>query len=209
MNIKTLIVGDFATNCYVCWGANKIAAVIDPADDAVDILDFINSKGLTLKYIINTHGHADHMGANNELKDKTGAQILIHEKDKDFLLDANKNLSAFREERVFSYKADVLLQDGVEIVLGDDISFTVIETPGHTMGSISLLCNDECIFTGDTLFFQSIGRTDFPGSSPESMMQSLKKFKAMNTHLKIYPGHGHSSTLGYELNNNPFLNGTT
>lgn len=170
MNIKKLKVGDLRTNCYIVSSDNQ-AVIIDPGGSAKEILaELENSK---LLYIINTHYHFDHVTANEIIKKETGAKILIHEKEKEFI----------------DFQADKFLQDGDEIKFGQE-KLKVIHTPGHTAGGICLL-GDNAIFTGDTLFKGTYGYTAFPGGSEDDMQKSLAKLKTIiksGTH--VYPGHG-------------------
>jgi len=191
MIIKRFTVGWLSTNCYVVGcEETKEAAVIDPGleseAEAEEILDFIKQNGFHVKYIINTHGHPDHVSGNNFMKEATGASILIHESN---------------SERV---QADRKLRDGDVIHVGN-YKLVVLHTPGHTKDGISLL-GDNVVFTGDTLFAGSIGRTDFPGGSFQELMQSIKtKLLPLPDSFKVYPGHESSTTIGDEKKHNPFL----
>jgi len=167
--------------------------IIDPGFDreseAKTILNEIERNGFEVKYIINTHGHSDHIGGNRVLKEFTKAPILIHELDAPVLSNP---------------PADRKLHEGDLIEIGKT-KLRVIHTPGHSKGSIILLGADS-VFSGDTLFAGSIGRYDLPGGSLEEIVDSLKnKLLALPDHLKVYPGHGPVSTIGEERRNNPFL----
>jgi len=210
MRIYSRTVGSLATNCYIviCEETRK-ALVIDPgfsAEDARDLLNEINRKRFEVEKIINTHGHADHISGNSVLKAFTGAEILIHEDDASMLVDPYRNLSYMLGREVISPKADRLLSGGEVIEVGS-LKFEVIHTPGHSKGSISLFCEKEkVVFTGDTLFAGSIGRTDLPCSSFDEIMHSLRE-KLMNLpdETVVYPGHGDRTTMGREKRTNPFL----
>jgi glyoxylase-like metal-dependent hydrolase (beta-lactamase superfamily II) len=157
-----------------------------------------------LKYIINTHGHIDHIACNNLLKAKTKALLLIHRLDADMLVDANKNFSSFMGKVICSPPADKLLEEGDEISLGT-LNLIVIHTPGHTPGGISLVSNN-MVFSGDTLFAGGIGRTDLPGGSYPDLIKSIKeKLLILGDDKTIYPGHGPDSTIGEERRTNPYL----
>jgi len=172
MEIKRFIVSDYSTNCYLIVFKNEVF-VVDPGGEADKILKEIKKTEKKLTYIINTHYHPDHTGENEELKEKTGAKILIHEKEKDYI----------------KFEVDKFLKEGDKIG-SDDIFFEVILTPGHTEGSICLL-SDNMIFTGDTLFKDGYGRTDFPGGSFEKLQESLQRIsKLLNPGTMVYPGHG-------------------
>lgn len=207
MLLKTLVVGPIEANCYLlgCPQTGE-GAVIDPGDEGQKILAAAREAGLTIRYIINTHGHIDHVGANHTLKVATRAAILIHTADASFLTEPRKNLSAWMGSMVQSPPADTLLQEGDIISIGKTINLTVIHTPGHTPGGICLK-GEGIIFTGDTLFAGSIGRTDLPGGSYKQLLNAIKeKLFNLDDDLKVYPGHGPASNIGAERVNNPFFN---
>ncbi len=207
MILKTLTVGELGTNCYILGDEEKQQAmVIDPGGDFKIIETHIKKLKLKIRYIVLTHGHIDHIGALSQLKKTTGAEILIHSKDSAMLRDPHQNLSVFSGDSMVAGRADRLLGEGDVIEFGT-IKLEVLHTPGHTPGGISLL-TDKMIFTGDALFCGSIGRTDFPGSSHQQLIGSIKeKLLTKDDDFVIYPGHGPSSTIGQERRNNPFLTG--
>lgn len=202
-NIKT---GSYFTNCYIVYcNETKEAAVIDPGDDGEEITGFINDNNLKVKYIINTHGHWDHIGALGYVKEKTKADILIHEDDEDTLQDADKNLSSYMSKPGTAPGADKLLKEGDKIKIGNNIILEVLHTPGHTQGSICLL-GDGVFFSGDTVFADSIGRTDLPGGSYEEIKNSIhEKIVPLTNDYTIYPGHGSETTLSREKKLNPYF----
>ncbi len=206
MKIFTLEVGNLGTNCYIVFDeATREAAVIDPGGGFADINSFINREQLTVKYIINTHGHVDHILANLQLKDATGAPILIHEADAAMLTSGQRNMSAFIGGSVSCGPADTLLKEGDVIKVSAGVALTVIHTPGHTPGGICLL-TDGVLFSGDTLFAESIGRTDFPGGSYSQLIANIKeKLLVLDDAVRVLPGHGPETTIGWERNNNPFI----
>jgi len=209
MIIKMFTFGMYFTNCYVVGcEETREALVIDPGFDsdaeAERVLKVINQYGLRVKYIINTHGHPDHTAGNGIMKKATGAPILIHENDALMLTNVAKALSKVFGLNITTPPADNTLRDGDVIQVGR-LKFKVLHTPGHSKGGISLL-SDDVVFTGDTLFAGSIGRTDFPGASFEEIIHSIKtKLTTLPDHVKVYSGHGPATTIGEEKRHNPFL----
>lgn len=203
--IKKITLGQLSTNCYII-GCNKTkqAAIIDPAENNDILLKIVKNNSFQLKYIINTHGHSDHIGGNEILKRETSARLLIHPLDEEMLSDPRKNLSFFTGNIFESPPADDYLQEGKRIEIGL-LSIKVIHTPGHSPGSVSLKIGKN-IFTGDTLFKNGIGRTDLPGGSMTQITHSLrKKLMTLDPDCKIFPGHGPDSVLKYEIKNNAWL----
>ena len=206
MPIKRLILlAEFETNTYLIWDKDsKLGAVIDPANNAQKIVDEAKRLDFTIKYIINTHGHADHIGANSELKKLTGAILCIHEGDSEKLSNPDLNLSTFVGFPITTVKADRLLKDGDIIKIGN-IELNVMHTPGHSKGGICLL-GDGFVFSGDTLFFESIGRYDFPDSSGEDLRKSIEeRLFVLPDSTKVYTGHGGPTTIGHEKKHNLFF----
>lgn len=205
MKIKRYVIGDLAANCYLLVGREgRGALVIDPGGDPTPVLEDIEEQGLHLHYIINTHGHGDHIEGNGALREATGAEILIHREDAPMLSSAVRNLSIFTGSRCASPEADRLLEDGDNICWGPE-SLQVLHTPGHTPGSISLL-GQGIVFSGDTLFAGSVGRTDFPGGSMADLLANIKeKLLTLDPETRVLPGHGPETDIGTEKRNNPFL----
>ena len=199
--LKRFVVGPLAVNAYLLADpATKEACLIDPGADAGVLKDFINKNKFILKFIINTHGHGDHIGANGNF----AVPICIHSLDKDFLTDPSKNLSPLFMFNIKSPPAARLLEDGDDLELGS-LKLRVIHTPGHTPGSISLEL-DGIAFTGDTLFNGGIGRTDFDYGDEAALLESIqKRLLVLRDDTIIYPGHGEPSTIGAERETNPFL----
>lgn len=198
-------VGQIEANCYIVFDdETKEGMVIDPGDEGERIYQEIEKNNLHVKYIVDTHGHGDHIGANQYLKEKTQAELLIHLEDAPMLTDAAKNLSIYMGYQINKPAADRMLKDGDILEIGKE-KFTVLHTPGHTRGGICLYSGDIC-FTGDTLFQYSIGRTDFPGGSYEEIINSIKsKLLTLDDETIVFPGHGPKTTIGNEKKNNPFL----
>ncbi|MBP2665711.1 MAG: putative metallo-hydrolase [Firmicutes bacterium] len=205
MKVLQMEVGSLGTNCYIAYCENtKKAVIIDPGGDAARILAAVNREGLTVEAIINTHGHADHVLANVKVKEATGAPLWIHSADADMLGSGSRNLSAYLGQSTSCGTPDRLLRDGEVLTVGD-FTLKVLHTPGHTHGGISLLADKE-VFVGDTLFAESIGRTDFPGGSYAQLIDSIKtKLMTLDDDVKAYPGHGPATTIGWERRQNPFI----
>ena len=203
MKIESIAVGAFCANCYFLVENNE-AMVVDPGDDAKKLCDIIDRLKAKVIAIVNTHGHIDHIGANIAVHEHTGADIYIHEDDAEMLGDANLNLSLFTGGAVHAKSAHKQLRDGDELKLGG-ATLKVLHTPGHTPGGICLL-GDGFVLTGDTLFQASVGRSDFPGGSHQQLINSIKtKLMVLDDEVIVYPGHGPSTTIGYERTRNPFL----
>ena len=205
MIIKMLAVGPIQANCFVLGcGETLEAVVIDPGDEADRILHALAESSLTAKFIINTHGHFDHVGANKRINEVTGAPILIHPLDAPMLNQLSASAAAWGLAADNSPKPDRELKDGDNVKFGN-ITLKVIHTPGHTPGGISLHSSD-FVFVGDTLFAGSIGRTDFPGGSFEVLKESIRnKLFLLGDHVKVYTGHGPPTTIGEEKRSNPFV----
>ncbi len=197
--------GVYAANCYLVYEENnREAIIIDPGGDADDIIAKVEELGLDAKYIILTHGHGDHIAGVEAIKDRFNIPVAIHKKDKDILEDSDRNFSSTMAMGAVEVVADILLEEGDRIEFGGLIG-KIIHTPGHTPGGITINI-ENCLFTGDTLFAGSIGRTDFPGGSFEDIINSIKdKLLIYPDETLVYPGHGVSSTIKGEKDNNPFL----
>lgn len=206
MILKTLAVGPFASNCYIVGSSSKHGIIIDPGAEARLILRTVTDLGLTIPLILVTHAHIDHIGALAAVKESTGAKFAIHEAEAEASLGMFSRVLSSMTGGSFSQppKPDKLLKDGDTIDI-DDLSFTVLHTPGHSPGGISLYGHG-IIFSGDTLFNYGIGRTDFPGCSYEQLMDSIhNKLMTLPDETIVYPGHGPSTTIGEERRGNPFL----
>ena len=206
MIIETLEVGFIATNCYVVGDeSTRQAAVIDPGGDVQDILSLAKELHLEILYVINTHAHFDHMAGNAELMAATGARLILHRGDAD-LLSHGGGAAVFGILDVASPPADTFVGDGDTIQLGE-LALSVLHTPGHTPGGISLYSAAQgVLFSGDLLFYSGIGRTDLPGGDYDTILLSLSRVLTLPSDTLVYPGHGPTTTIGYEKRNNPFLN---
>ena len=197
MQVETFTVGMLCTNCYVANCPNtKEAIIIDPgldfSSEAKPIIDYIDRAGFKVKYVVNTHGHDDHIKGDQVLQQQYRVPICIHPLDEHFLEDLRLSVS------------NIHIEEGNVVAFGNE-TLKVIHTPGHTPGSICLV-GEKLVFTGDTLFAGSIGRTDFEGGSMKEMQASLRRLKNLPNHLMVYAGHGGNSVIGQEKRVNPFLN---
>jgi len=203
--IKDLTVGPIMANCYIVGcEETKVAAVIDPGDEADRILIILAEAGLTVQTIINTHGHFDHVSANQRMKEVTGAELLIHALDAPMLSQLSATAASWGMSSEDSPPPDRTIAHGDVVQVGN-IDLTVIHTPGHTPGGISLHSN-KAVFVGDTLFAGSIGRTDFPGGDFGVLKTSIQEnLFTLNDDVTVYPGHMGLTTIGQEKRTNPFV----
>jgi hydroxyacylglutathione hydrolase len=204
---KMMSVGMLESNCYILGDeVSREAVVIDPGGDGPDILAVIQKENLKIKTIINTHGHFDHVGANQALKDASGAPIAIHQSDAAMLSQPSAEALFFTGGRLQPSHAEILLQEDDILEFGP-FQLKVLHTPGHTVGGICLvLQNEPIVYVGDTLFAGSIGRTDFPGGSFEDLIASVKtKIFTLGDNYLVMPGHGPATTVGQERQYNPFF----
>ncbi len=203
--IDILELGPFFVNSYIVGDPeSKKGFIIDPGWGAAEIISHVDRYGLKIESIILTHGHADHIVALDEVRKHFGAIVMIGDKDAPMLTNPDANLSASLGEQLTAGAADKILHEG-DIVSAGRFQFKVLETPGHTMGSISLFGHG-VVFTGDALFLGSVGRTDFPGSSHETLMESIiQKLLVLPEETIVYSGHGPDTTIGQERDFNPFL----
>ena len=197
MFIKCLPVGHLMTNCYVVGDEeSRVCAVIDPGDESNTILDYLEENHLKCGAILLTHGHYDHVGAVDAVREETGALVYMHEADA-----GNAVGSDF-----FAYEppeGSIMLHEGSVVQIGP-LHFDVLETPGHTPGGLTFRC-ENALFTGDTLFQGSCGRTDLPGGNMEQELRSLARLASLEGDYEVYPGHMDFSTLDFERRYNPYL----
>lgn len=206
MMIEQYCVGQVATNCYFAINEEtKEMLVIDPGDSAGMLAEQIKRKNLKPRAVLLTHGHFDHAMAAEELAEMFGIQIYAHEAEKDTLEEPGKNVSLMIGKRDV-YHADVYVKDGELLELAG-MKLKVLHTPGHTAGGCCYyLEKEKVLFSGDTLFCQSVGRTDFPGGSMSGIVRSIKeKLMVLPDEVKVYPGHMDLTTIGTERAHNPYL----
>lgn len=204
MLIKTLTLGALSTNCYIVADEDsRLCAVVDPADEYEVIRQTLEQSGLKLSTILLTHSHYDHMGALTQLAEVSGAPIYVGEADKAGLSEPSLNLSGMLCGKPMSFTGNVIpVKDGSTLQVGD-IKITVLETPGHTPGSVCYLAGNNA-FCGDTVFRGGIGRTDFPGGSESAIYDSLKCILSLDEDFLLFPGHGAATTVALERTNNPY-----
>ncbi len=202
VDVHFLTVSMFATNCYVVSCPNtKEAVVIDPGAEGKAIVNLINRLGVIVKYIINTHAHVDHIGANGKIKDEYSVPILLNKKDIDLYNNPGLGLKLILKRQP---QPEQFLAEGDQVFFGNE-KLQVLETPGHTEGGICLF-GGSAVFCGDTLFAGSIGRTDLAGGSYDSLIRSIKtKLLCLPPDTKVYPGHGPATSVKAEAATNPFL----
>ncbi|MBO5162913.1 MAG: MBL fold metallo-hydrolase [Ruminococcus sp.] len=206
MLIKTLQLGELNSNCYIAVTAPGQCIAVDVGGSPRLLLEYLKMNRLDLTKILLTHGHFDHMGGVEAVRKATGAEVFVHESDAPMLessaLSLHSAISIMPFESVTNYE---IIRDNC-IIHDGDCSFRVLHTPGHSHGSVCYVCDDErIIFSGDTLFCCSVGRTDFPGGDPHYMMQSLQTLYDLDGDYKVYPGHNEFTTLEYERKNNPYM----
>lgn len=205
MEVYRLEVMPLGTNCYLAYDENtKDGIVVDPGGSAKDIGEAIDRLGLHIVAVINTHGHWDHIGANDAVKTKTGAPVYIHEADAEFLTNPAYNISSMMGYSSSVASADGLLHEGDTVNFGS-CTLKVLHTPGHTPGGITLY-GEGVAFTGDTLFFRSVGRSDLPGGDYNALIESIKnKLMTLDEDTLVYTGHGIPTRIGDEKTGNPFV----
>ncbi len=204
MKIDTLCLGDYQTNCYIVRADNASScAVIDPGDGAERVLAQLQKLGLSLDSILLTHGHFDHVGAVKDLQEKTGCRVWMREADwSQHPTPMNLYLYPLANCEDF----EIHLCEEAEEISAGGLTFCVMETAGHTWGSVCYLCGD-ALFSGDTLFQGSCGRIDLPGGDREAMLASLERLCELEEDLRVFPGHGPATTLLLEKRTNPYMKG--
>ena len=206
LKIGRMTLGVCQTNCYFVYReGEKEVLLFDPADQGGQIFQSLREHGFQVKAILLTHGHFDHIWGSKELRELSGTRIYAYIGEKEVLENAELNVSA-QAGRPYSVEADVYVQDGEVLDFGD-MKCKLIATPGHTKGSCCYYFEEDGILiAGDTLFRESVGRTDFPTGSMSRIVRSVKeKLICLPDSVKVYPGHGETTSIGFEKENNPFL----
>ena len=201
--IMKLVVGELQENCFILFDENKDAVVVDPGGSSENIIEAIDKNSLNIKYILLTHGHFDHVGAVAALVKKYKAPVYMSKDDRAFLESPKEVRASAFGMQIEAADVDVFVKEGDEIPFSEG-TIKVIETPGHTLGSVCYLF-ENYLFAGDTLFNGSIGRTDFPESNHSLMIESLKKLKKLDDEIYVLSGHGPESQISYEKMTNPYL----
>jgi len=207
MQIETIVVSPFETNCYLVWNkTDKRGVIIDPGDEDERILERLEKLGVTAEAILLTHGHGDHIAAVKPIKDKLQIPLYIGRGDEAMLESPSANVSAFLGFQITCPPADHIVADGDIVKIGS-IAFSVIATPGHSAGGVCYFA-ERFLFCGDTLFYGSIGRTDLPGGNYQQLIDSIdRNILTLPDDIVCYPGHGPATNVGQERKNNPFLTG--
>ncbi len=205
MQIETFIIGDIQTNCYIVYDETDLEGfVIDPGDESNCILNFIEKKGLNIKYIFLTHGHYDHTSVISSIANKLNCPVYLHKDDLDIYNMQAPIIKSISGENL--YTGFIFYSENSEYKINKNLSVKIIFTPGHSKGCVCIeLKNHNILFTGDTMFYGTYGRTDLPGGSEKQMFESLRKLISNFGGYRIYPGHGQSSNIDFEKENNDFI----
>ena len=205
MTVKKFITGPVQANTYLVYDETKDGFVVDPGAYNAQLNQMIEQEGINLKYIVLTHGHADHIGGvESVLKLCPDAKIIAHRLEEEMLTKPELNISVEIYGKPIVIKTDIFVDDMYSVKCGN-MELVFMHTPGHSVGGMCILC-DGCIFSGDTLFRASIGRTDFEGGSFPQIVKSIKeKLFVFPDNTLVYPGHMSETTIGYEKEYNPFV----
>jgi hydroxyacylglutathione hydrolase len=210
MKWKQVPLGPLQTNCYLVYADDQSCLIVDPGDNPKKLIKMIDQLELKPEAILLTHAHFDHIGAVDSIRDKYAIQVYLHEKEKDWLKDPALNGSKhfMMQDMITARAADHLIKDEGEMSIAK-FTFEVFETPGHSPGSISIhFPKDNFVIAGDALFNGSIGRTDLPGGNHNQLIRSIhERLLVLPEETEVLPGHGPTTTIGHEMDSNPFLNG--
>lgn len=207
LKVLRMPLGSYQTNCYIVFDEEKRGFIIDPGSEAYRIFDALDQYKIVPEMVILTHSHGDHTGALGEVLEKYDIPVYLHEEEESFLKNSRLNLSDMMGTKLDVPPKLILVKDG-DVIDFHGKEIRVIHTPGHTPGGMSLYV-DDLLFSGDTLFFGSIGRTDFPGGSYDDIIDSVKKLVSLPDDTVVLTGHGPRTTVKFERENNPFLRGVT
>ncbi len=205
MIIKKFVTGVYDVNTYLLIDTDsKEAAVIDYGGHSDEILSELKENNLTLKYILNTHGHFDHISGENELQKSLNAPVYVNKGDELLVKMLKPTLATLGFPLIEPPKIDEFLDEKSQLTIADN-QIKVLLTPGHTRGCVSFLVGDD-LFSGDTLFYESVGRTDLPGGDYNDIVKSVQtKLFVLDDSIKVYPGHGCETTIGHEKRHNPYV----
>lgn len=207
LKVGCIVLGILANNCYFVHREGEYETImIDPSAQGDKLFTRLREKGLTVTTILLTHGHFDHIMGVNEMREISGAKVYACEDELELLGDPVQN-SSYKVGKSYTVKPDVLLKDG-EVVTVGSVNLKVIKTPGHTIGGCCFYSEEDgVLFSGDTLFYESVGRTDFVTGDVAALKQSIAKLLKLPDDVKVYPGHGEFTTIGHEKMYNPFAAG--
>ena len=204
MNIERIVSFDNDQNCYIVYDDSLEGIVIDPGSDGEEIFDKIKKLGIRIKYILLTHCHYDHIEGLGILRKLTGAEVVASFECNLGIQSASINLSMLFSDQISEEPADLIINDS-DIIKAGNMEIKVITTPGHTKGGVCFLIDNE-LFSGDTLFLRSVGRTDFPGGSSATLIKSIKeKLYTLDDDTIVHPGHGNDTKIDYEKRYNMFV----
>jgi glyoxylase-like metal-dependent hydrolase (beta-lactamase superfamily II) len=206
MEVRRFPLGSLWTNAYLAWDEAGEAFAVDPGGDPAEMLAFLDERGLRLELILLTHGHADHIEGLEALRGRARRGVAIHAEDAPMLESERSNLSSFLGSGFACSPAELLLRDEEELSVGS-MEIRVLHTPGHTPGGVCFRVREgetEVLFSGDTLFAQSVGRTDLPGGDEGALDRSLARLADLPDGMRVFPGHGPETTIGLERRRNPF-----
>lgn len=208
MKLLGLPLGPMQTNCYILHNEeSKATIVIDPGAEAERLIGDFKAMGADLKAVLLTHAHGDHIGAVEKLRLEFSAPLYMHSGDVSMLIDSNKNFSAMMGAGIACKNPEHLVEDGEVLSFDEEISLKVLHTPGHTAGGVCYYSEElGLLFSGDTLFAESIGRTDFPGGSYATLIENIKsKLMVLPEKTRVFSGHGPETSIGWEKEHNPFI----
>lgn len=208
MKIKRMVLGGLANNTYIVIGQDGVSAVlVDPAYEAERIIEFLTGQGLELKAMLITHGHFDHIGAVSKIVEHTGVAVVAHEEEAKIMSDSIKNLSTYFTSRGVTAEANQFISDKEVVDFGSDLRFKAIVVPGHSPKSTCYYSKDAAlVFTGDTLFSGSMGRTDYYNGDSHDLVKNIKeRLLFLPGETVVYPGHGETTTITNEKHYNPYL----